>query len=290
MNLAAVALVLPAVALIGCSKGNDAAHRSTDLQLVSRGNEPRQVLRYRLAKGTSQKLEVAVDMNINAGDMGGALPTIVMSFTVGVEDVVPVGAKLRTTVVDMEARDRDETRVKPEALNGPLDMMKGIVLTATLTPNGRLFGSKIDTGGKQMPQEAKSQLAALASSFDNLMMPLPDDAVGVGAVWRNSKPIEQNGLKLTAVNTVQLTAIDGDKLSFTIDTETHGADQTVNQGGTTLEVTHITGTGTGTGTIDLRTLAVTSELTTEFRSDMTVPGEGSATKLEMQIKSRVSPR
>ena len=35
--------------------------------------------------------------------------------------------------------------------------------------------------------------------------PLPDEAVGVGAVWRNSRPIQQNGLALKAVNTITIT-------------------------------------------------------------------------------------
>lgn len=287
MNLRPLLLL---VALISCGKSDRNAHRSTDLQIVSRGSEPRHVLRYQVAKGTSQKLDVAVDLAISADDMGGPLPTIVMSLTVDAMDLVPVGTRLRATVVDMVARERDDSRILPNALNGPLDMMKGLVVTATLTPNGRTFGTKVDTGGKQMPDAAKAQLAQLASSVDNLMMPLPDDAIGVGAVWRNSKHIDQGGLSLTAVNSIQVTSIDGDKLSFTIDTMMHGADQTVSQGDATVEIEDIVGTGHGKGTIDLRTLAVTSELSSELRSSMQVPGEGSATAMKMEIETRVSLR
>lgn len=283
-------VLLLTIFLLACKKGDrDTQSHSTDLQIVSRGAEPRRQLHYKLAKGQTQKLDVAVDMNITAGDMGGALPTIVMSLSVSVEDVLPVGAKLRATVVDMRAVDRDETRVAANALTGPLEMMKGIVLTATLTPNGRTFGTKLDTGDKQLPDTAKAQLAALASSFDQLMMPLPDVAIGVGAVWRTSKPIEQNAMKLTAVNSVELTALDGDTLSFALDTEIHGDDQTVTQAGMTVEIKDIIGTGTGKGSIDLRTLAITNELTTQFRSEMQTPGEPAATPMRMDMTMRVSP-
>ena len=276
----------------GCKRGDEDGSGSprADLQIVSRGSEPRRSLRYQVPKGTTQKLDLAVDMKISAGDMGGALPTIVMSLTIVVEDVVPVGMKLRTTVVDAAARDRDESRVAPEALTGALDMLRGVELTSTLTPNGRVFATKLDTGAKEINASAKSQLAALTSSVDGLMMPLPDDPVGVGAVWRSSRPIEQNEMKLTAVSTIEVTALEGDKLVFAIDTAIHGDDQRVEQSGMTVEIKDVIGTGTGTGTIDLRTLAVTSELSTELRSEMQATGETATTPMRMSVMSKVSPR
>jgi hypothetical protein len=284
------ALFFAALLVLTSCKKSDAIHRSTDLQVVSLGSEPRRVLRYKVDKGATQRFDVAIDVHVTAGEMGGPLPTIVLSMTVVAEDMQPMGAKLRATIVDAKALDRDDTRVPPNALAGPLEMMRGIELVATLTPNGRLFGTKIETGKKDVPEVAKAQLAALASSFDNLMMPLPDAAVGVGAVWRTSRPIEQNSMKLTAVNSIQLTAIDADRIAFDLDTEIHGDDQTISQAGMTVEIKDIVGTGAGSGTIDLRSLAVTNELTTELRSEMQATGEGSATPMRMKLETRVSPR
>jgi hypothetical protein len=283
-----IRLLLIAVAWFGCNKGEEPVPRP-DLQIVSAGNEPRRVLRYQAPKGTKQQLEIAVDVELTAGDMGGPMPTIAMTLALEVQDVLPTGVRLRSTVVDATARDRDETRVIPEALSGPLALLKGIVLTTTMTPNGRLYGTKLDPGKKQIPDSAKSQLAALTTSFDQLMMPLPDEAVGVGAVWRNSKPLEQNGLKMIAVNSVALTGIDGDKITFEIDTQVHGDDQTIQQGELSVDIKDVTGTGSGKGSIDLRTLALTSELATEFRSAMQAGGEGSATPMKMGIITRVTP-
>src|SRR5512143_1350013 len=80
-----------------CRKhGEHQAAEPANLQMVSAGNEPRKVLRYRIPKGTSQGLELSVDMNLTAGEMGGQLPTIAMSMLVAVEDVAPNGEmKLR---------------------------------------------------------------------------------------------------------------------------------------------------------------------------------------------------
>lgn len=286
-------VLLIAVLAWGCRNGDHEGatkQRAPDLQIVSAGNEPRRVLRYQLAKGTTQALELAVDVSVTADDMGGAMPTMVLALSVAVEDVLPYGAKLRATVVDAAARDRDDTRVDPDVLSGPLALMKGLAITATLTPSGRVLNSKIELGDKQLTGAAKAQFAALASSFDQLLMPLPDRAVGVGAVWRTSRAIEQNGMKLTAVNSVELTAIDGDKLSFAIDTQIHGDDQTVKQDDLSVEIKDIVGTGEGKGTIDLETLAITNELTSQLRSAMQATGETAPTKMTMAIATRVTPR
>ncbi|HEY5928377.1 MAG TPA: DUF6263 family protein [Kofleriaceae bacterium] len=284
-------LLLIAAAWIGCKRDDGAQVSPPDLQIVSAGNEPRVPLHYRAAKGTTQQLAIAIDVEIGAGDMGGAMPTIVMTLAIKVEDVLPTGAmRLRTTIVETAAVDRDETRVPTAALSGPLELMKGIAFTTTMAPTGRLAGTRIELGDKQLTGAAKSQLAALTTSFDHLMMTLPDEPVGVGAVWRNSKPLEQNGMKLTAVNSVQLVAITGDKLELAVDTEVHGDDQTVKQGDLSVDIKDVIGTGGGKTTVDLGTLAVTSELTTEMRSTMQAAGESEITPMKMSIATRVTPK
>lgn len=260
-----------------------------DLQIVSSGNEPRKLLRYHIAKGTTQGLELTVDMTLNAGEMGGPLPTVVMSMLLAAEDVGADGSvKLHTTVVDAVAKDRAESKVAATALSGPLDAMKGIAMTATLASNGRISKSQVE-GAKQLPPDVQAQLNALTSSFENVLMTLPNEPVGAGAVWRSSRAIEQNGLKLTSVNTFAITAIDGDTVKYTIDTEVHGADQQVTQGGTTVEIKDITGTGGGRGVMHLDGLAFESDLAAEFRSKMNAPGEAQPTAMKMMTLMRVRP-
>jgi hypothetical protein len=58
----------------------------------------------------------------------------------------------------------------------------------------------------------------------------------------------------------------------------------------TVDITGITGTGRGKGTIDLRTLAVSSELTSNFRSSMKASGESQALPMQMTITTHVTPR
>jgi hypothetical protein len=285
-------LLLAALVFFGCKSRDEAssAARPPDLHIVSAGAEPRQHVRYQPAKGTKQELEIALDVDVTAGEMGGPIPTIAITLSLVVEDVLPTGGiELRSTVTDAQARDRDESRAVAKALGGPLDLMKGIAITTTMTPAGRLVGTKVDTAGKQLPDSAKTQLAALSASFDQLMMPLPEVPIGIGAVWRSSKNLEQNGMKMTAVNSVELVSVGNATLAYEIDTQVHGADQTVSQGGLTVDIKDITGTGGGKGAIDLKTLSITSELWTELRSSMQSPGEDQPTAMKMSIARRVMP-
>lgn len=288
MNRFALALLVVASACEG-KGGKEAPIERPDLQMVSSGNEPRKLLRYHVAKGTSQGLELTIDMTLNAGEMGGTLPTVVMSLLIAAEDVRADGSmKLHTTVVEAVARDKPESKVAATALSGPLDAMKGIALTSTLAPDGRLSKSQVE-GGKQLPPDVQTQLNALSTSFENVLMSLPNEPVGMGAVWRTSRDITQNGLKLTSVNTYAITAMNGDTITYTLDTDVHGADQQITQGGTTVEIKDITGTGAGRGVINLDRLDFETDLSAEFRSKMTTPGEPQPTAMKMTTTMRVRP-
>ena len=280
----AVSLVL---ALAACKQGDHVPDVTPpDLQIVSAGNEPRQVLRYHATKGSSQKLELAIDMDVSAGTVQSPLPTLVFALSLVVEDVLPDRRmKIRTTIDDASARARNESNVVPAALGTALHGLDGIVLASTLSPAGRMTGTTVDT--RTTPEAIKTQLAVLTNSFERVTMTLPDEPVGVGAIWRNARPVEQSGIKLKAVNTITVTSLEGPHLGFTIDTRVTGGDQAVKQDDVTVEVKDIVGSGAGKGTIDLATLATTSELSAELRSEMTATGETQPTSMRMKSVTTV---
>ena len=290
-HLSVIALSAVIASNGACRKhGEHQATEPANLQMVSAGNEPRKVLRYRIPKGTSQGLELSVDMNLTAGEMGGQLPTIAMSMLVAVEDVAPNGEmKMRTPMVDAVARERTDSKINPVALAGPLERLKGIAIESTLQPNGQVSKGQVE-GLKQLPDNAAQQLTALTSTLEQVMMPLPNEPVGPGAVWRTSRDIQQGGMTMTAVNTFSLVSIDGDRLKYTLDTDVHGADQTVRAGSDSVDVKDITGTGGGEGTFSLASLELTAVLSAELRSQMAAPGETAPTKMKMMTQTRIAPQ
>ncbi len=261
-----------------------------DLQLVSAGNEPRQMLRYRAPAGTRQRLEVSIAAELSAGTMGGPMPTLVLTMSYAVDAVMPTGQMtLSATIDNVTAVDTPGSKVPAASLSTPLATLKGLVIHSVLAPNGRVTGSTIDRGTRTITPDMEQQLTSLVASFESTMMTLPDEPVGAGAVWRNSRPVNQNGLELKAVSSVTLVGVVGDVITYSLDTDIHGRDQSIKQSDITIEVKDIVGNGGGKGTVDLAKLMVTSELAAEFRSEMRTEGDIEATKMEMATLMKVRP-
>jgi hypothetical protein len=276
------------------------AAKPPDLEIVSHGGEPRTLLRYRPAVGTKQRLEVTIDLEVGAGDMGGALPSLVMTLAVSVDAVTPTGAKLQAAIENVVARDQPSSKVSAASLGAVLEPLQGIGFDALLSPDGRLGAATLDARAKQLPTMTQTSLGSLVDSFSQTLMPLPDVPVGPGAVWRSSRPLNGNGLVLTSVSSISLTRVSGSTFEYTLDSTLHGDDQTIAEigsagsgsaagSGGSLAVKGITGRGTGKGTVDLVTLSATTEMIADLQSEMTAPGETEPTKMEMASMTRVRP-
>jgi hypothetical protein len=295
--LIAIFVWIPAhVGVLASCRDRDApvpAATPPDLAIVSRGAEPRTLLRYRPQVGAERRLEVTIDMELDAGGMGGPLPSLVMTLVVNVDALLPNGqAKLHATIEGVTARDQEASKVSAASLTSFLEPMKGITFDAVLAPDGRVTATTLDAKGTQLPSKVQIPLGSLVDSFAQTLMPLPDVPVGAGAVWRSSRPLTRNGIELTAVNSISLTSVTGTTFSYTLDSSLHGADQTASDSGSgsaRVDVKGITGHGAGKGTVDLTTLAVTSELFAQLQAEMTSPGDVEPTKMEMATLSKVRP-
>jgi hypothetical protein len=258
------------------------------VQVVTPGAEPRQVLQYHLAKGTSSLVELALEVDIDAGGQGGPLPTLVMSSEIVADDVLPDGSMaVHTTILDIQARDRTGSPVSADQMSEQTQMMRGLTLRGTLTRNGTLREMKVDTTGRTLPPALTAQLDTLSRSFEQVAMPLPLTPVGAGAQWIHSKTIDESGMKMTTATTVTLTAIEGDKLTFQSTTAVSGKDQSVTQAETTIDLKNVSGKGSGKGTVDLSRMVMAGELVAEFGADMSSQGEN--TKMGMKMVTRISP-
>src|SRR5262245_64518520 len=138
--------LLGLLAIASCKGGDHVSDVAPpELQLVSAGAEPRRVLRYRATKTSTQTSDVIIDMEATAGDVTSTMPTLVLTLSIGVEDILGDGrAKLRGTVANAMARDRPDSKVISAGLTAPLAAMKGLVVTALLSPNGRLAQTAIE--------------------------------------------------------------------------------------------------------------------------------------------------
>ena len=294
MLAAMKAVVVALVALVACSRVDDAkSKRSTTgptadgVELVTAGaSSVRSPLRYHLTKGTQAPLELAMDLEMDAGGRGGKMPTLVIEMTIKVEDVAADGsARIRTTFTSATARERPDTVVPAATMAAMTGVLVGTSFTSTLGSDGNLRDSKLDPT-KPLPPAMDAQIGQLMQSLEQIAMRLPDQPVGVGAKWTTRKTVTQNGLAMLTITTVELTAIDGNKVTFATTATVSAPDQSFTNAGTQASVKDVGGGGTSTVTVDLSRMTMAGESTAEFRGTITAGAQTAAMKMAMTLRMR----
>jgi len=286
-SLAVVVALVAGVA--ACSKSRDPAPTAEpavtpDVVLVSPGLEPRRVLRYHLVKGTTSTLELAMDLDLDAGGSGGKLPTLVMNLKITVEDVTPDGdARLETTVTGAQVRERDGSVVPVSAVAQMTDMLRGVTYSATLSPDGLLRDAKLTSA---TPAGMDKQIAQLTQGIEQVAIRMPSSPIGVGAKWTSRKTGKRNDLELTTMTTIELTQIEGDRVTFESSSAITAPDQTVQERGLTASIKDVGGGGHGKGTVDLSRMTMHGEVTAEFHGTMESQGKTAPLKMAMTLTMR----
>jgi hypothetical protein len=254
------------------------------VELLSTGSEPTRLLRYRLAKGATSPLELAMDLDIDAGGRAGKIPTLILSLTIAIEDVLADGnARIKTTVEKARVQEREGSTVPIAAMSNMAEALTGMTYTATLSADGKLSGGRVTSSHAQTMAKEISQFT---EGLEQIAMRLPTLPVGIGAKWSNRKTTTQNGVTLTTVTTVSLTAIDGDKMSFTSTSTVSAPDQTVQQGAMKASIRDIGGGGSGKGLVDLSKMTMIGELEVEFRGKTSDQGSASNLRAAMKIRMK----
>src|SRR5688572_14813856 len=76
------------------------------IEVIAQGAEPRRLLRYALASGTTLPFELAMDVELQTVDAAVKVPTIAMSIDITVATVAADSANMKMTVVAAGARAR----------------------------------------------------------------------------------------------------------------------------------------------------------------------------------------
>lgn len=260
------------------------------IELVSTGAAPRTLLRYKLAPSTLSALEISMDVDMRTVDRTISLPSLVLDLDVAAGATDAKGAvKMKASVVGGSSRARGE---KDPSLVGVMErqaqQLVGLVMTWDLSPWGHVAGAKVDAANRDLSEPMQQQVTTLMQLSEQLAMALPDKPLGVGAKWKHRRTMKQSQLTLVTLTTVEVTAIDGDKVTFKSTTEMTGADQTIAQGSATAQVTAIRGTGTQTGTFDLAKAVAYGTSTATLTFELVADGARRPNKME--VVTHVGPR
>ena len=173
----------------------------TQLQLITAGTEPRQELRLKPQTNTKQLMTMTMNMDMAMTFAGQAMPKIktpatVMKMEVLVTQVDANGdihSKFTYTEGDVVA----DASVAPEILESVRSGIKKMVgLTGTLITDNR---GQVKTSSIILPEGVdpltKTFLEQLSNSLAQMSSPMPQEAVGIGAKWR-----ESSQLKISSIN------------------------------------------------------------------------------------------
>lgn len=275
--------VIAIALLVGACRGKEEAPAQTapppsdGIEMVKLGDPPQRLLRYHLAKGTTSRMEIAMDYQISANERVMKLPTLVLGTELTVDDVHPDGtATTHSKIIKAEVRETEQA-VTPGIAGDQAQRLLGITFRMTLSPGGHVLDSGI-TNATKVPADLKEWLDTIEKNLRAVAMPLPDVPVGVGAQWKHRATVNQTGIHGVTITTVDLVTVDNDKVTYMTSTSTAGADQHVESAGQTIDVKHVGGGGNGRGTVDLARLAMNGELTMSFHAEMTTGDKTSQMK------------
>ena len=184
-----------------------AAAAEPKVEVVNAGSGQKAELRFAPKKGLTESFEVQLDLEttMNMGGPGAMpinLPPLVLTLTGTVTDVESNGnihytyELTKSTTLEKEGIDKT-LKGAMEAETAKLVGMKGEVV---MSPIGQRLSSKI----LPPPGAGEEQVDRMKQSMNHAAVPLPTEPVGVGAVWRVTQVVKENGLTLDQTNTYTL--------------------------------------------------------------------------------------
>ena len=253
------------------------------ISLLQPGIEPRTELRYKVAKGFKQGVEIDINMTMDGMPTGKMImPTMVMNADMSIDDVSADGNMLfKLVTTEMTAKDAPGSSVPASMMAPMMSKMKGLTTTATMDPMGKVSDMKLNLDNAA--PEVQQMMSSLRQSFDQLTTPLPKEAVGKGAKWRSVVAVEQNGIKVTATTTFELIDLTGSVATLKGTLELSAPPQTITQKGVTIDLKKMSGNGTVESKLDLTKLAPTAQTTMALQQQMNAMGQDMNMSINMNV-------
>lgn len=298
----AIACLLATTGLTSCSKDRGASPTTTATsttttipvaeppEVLDAGAAPRRQLRPTMHAGDQVRLRVATDVIVHQTVDGRQqrldTPPIVQQVALTVTDADDTGYGLRIEIdsVVVNGRDSDLDAERVQALTDQVAPLAGLVGTSRFDHLGRPIAIEIDAPDG-LSDSARSALSGLRDQLAHLAPALPEEAVGVGARWTSPIATADGGLDLTGSQTVAITAIDGDRISYEVVIDAEAPAQELSSGD---HLTSANATGEGTGWFDLASPAYAVDVTTKGTATST--REASRVEQRTQTVVRVTPQ
>ena len=174
-----------------------------------------------------------------------------------------------------------------QQMQAQLGASKGISGSATITPRGITLDAKIDVPANVTPQ-LRSTMNSLRQSMNQMSAPLPEEAVGLGAVWKIEMPIQMPQMKLHQTAIYKLVKIDGDVVSFDVTLTQTAPPQQMKLPGVPaniqVKLESMESTGSGNMQLNLSEIVPTSDMKMETKNAVSAGGQRVKSEVEMEVK------
>lgn len=246
------------------------------LDLIDEGSEPRRKLAVTIDPKSEQQLLVTLGLR-----MGGpqGLPRLEFGLSLKAdkpkegEAAIPVTAKITSaTLASMSLGG------PPKELSAALAKLKGSSLRYELSPANVASNFQPELATGTDPGFAPI-IAALGEAIGLLTPPLPDKPVGAGAYWMVADRAVASGANLPVLRyrVYKIDKVEGDTVSFTVDTRQYaeGADFKLPgpTGDMTMTIEQLESTGKGSLTWSPSSVAAgTADITQRLQAILVPPG------------------
>ena len=268
------------------------------VQIIQAGRAPRKALRYRFRPDHLGVMSTVFDMDIayrTGTDRMVHTPSPPLAMDMEMTGLTVTGRVARATFrisrFDVATSPSDATDEKTrQAMRQGVSHMVGMTGWMELDDRGRLRGMSYDIP-PSLPDTARSFLNGISQSGQEMVVPFPEEPVGVGAEWYTVKENPLMGLKLADTTRFALVAIDRDRVTLRYSSEISAGNQPFQfpglPAGTTAELMSCDGGGTGEIVFDLGWLAP-ERLKIQSQSDMTLELTTGSDKQRVDVQARMS--
>ena len=273
------------------------------VELLGPGTAPFRVLRFTPKAGQRELMALTTTMGVGMSLGPGKtppmtnMPPIAMTCEVETTEVRPDGT-FRTRFAILAAQVEPDPTFPIDmavALASAVEPLVGLQGTARMTDRGITLEAQVAVPADADPA-TRQLLDGIKASLTQLGVPLPIEAVGVGARWRVNSELD-NAVRVRQTMMVELLELDATHATLRMSIAQSAARQRIKVAGlpatTVVDLTSLTGDGVGDVALDLGRLVPDSshlEMRTLTKSLISGDGEELPMAMTMTVTVDIAPR
>lgn len=264
------------------------------VELLSAGEAPRQPLRYQLQAGRQERLrlELALAMAAQVGQEGGgqAAPPLVLDIVAGPTEKVGADRlryRLQVRKASLQLTEAEQA-AHGEAIERDLALLRQLGGSVEVDTRGLTHHVALDVPSAPISPRFRSMLGNIRTAL--FSVPLPVEAVGVGARWRAKRIVDLQAFQVEQEVTYTLTALQGPRGTLQVTVRQSAAPQRLEdpKSGAQASLQAYETSGVGSVRFHLGHLTPVSEADVSSILRASLPkAEGQAVPLQVHMLSKV---